>query len=42
VGSLNLFPAVLATIIGLIAASILAGPSAGGTPRPHPPEDTEA
>jgi hypothetical protein len=42
VGSLNLFPAVLATIIGLIAASILAGPSAGRTPRSHPPEDTEA
>jgi uncharacterized membrane protein YccC len=26
VGTLNLFPALLATIIGLIAASILAGP----------------
>ena len=27
VGNLNLFPAILATLIGLVAASIFAGPS---------------
>lgn len=33
-GSLHLVPAILATIIGLLAASVLAGPRRG---RPGPP-----
>ncbi|HSB91081.1 MAG TPA: hypothetical protein VLD63_13770 [Anaerolineales bacterium] len=41
VGSLNLFPAILATVIGLIAASILAGPSGGAKPKATPPNDAE-
>ncbi len=41
VGSLNLFPAILATLVGLIAASILAGPSGGPKPRSRPPDDVE-
>ena len=38
VGSLNLFPAVLATLIGLVAASILAGPSGSRQPHHEPPK----
>jgi hypothetical protein len=41
VGSLNLFPAILATLIGLTAASILVGPSPHRPPRSRPPEDSE-
>ncbi|HET7010093.1 MAG TPA: hypothetical protein VFI11_04905 [Anaerolineales bacterium] len=35
IGNLNLFPAILATLIGLVAASILAGPSDKKPPRPR-------
>lgn len=41
VGSLNLFPAMLATVIGLIAASILAGPSGDRNPHTRPPQGPE-
>ena len=35
IGNLNLFPAILATLIGLVAASILAGPSEKKPRRPR-------
>ncbi len=41
VGTLNLFPAILATLVGLIAASVLAGPSGNRTPQSRPPDENE-
>ncbi|OGT25053.1 MAG: hypothetical protein A2Z17_03515 [Gammaproteobacteria bacterium RBG_16_66_13] len=41
VGSLNLFPAILATLIGLTAASILAGPAGNRTPHTRPPDEND-
>jgi hypothetical protein len=35
VGGLNLLPAVVAAVIGLLAASVLAGPSGGKAPPPR-------
>jgi uncharacterized membrane protein YccC len=35
-GGLNLLPAIVATVIGLLVASLLAGPSNRRTPPPRP------
>lgn len=40
-GSLNLFPDVLATLIGLAAASVLAGPSGGHAAPPRTPAEPD-
>ena len=36
-GSLNLLPALIATVIGLVAAGLLVGPRGGGSSRPSRP-----
>jgi hypothetical protein len=41
VGSLNLFPAILATLIGLTAATILAGPGGSRSAHTKPPDENE-